>query len=937
MFSLLRGRVLVGSKSMYGSCRCFPFGWHGTLRNCKVNLGMATSISDDREFLDKDELIPASSVDFIHNNTISMSKVKRDPPKGKERHRGQPIELVASIQRRIQQPGGAFKLKLLTADYGIVKCLSHGPPVYDSEVVFVKGNWQHDGNKWIVHVGHEFGGVFTHLHDRETAMNENGIKLLELSSAIQFPSQFFAKYIKNIGPVTSKKLVGYAAKHNMAWHELLDDVNALQRVVGHHRGVSVHAQWTRAKTLRSIFRRVYDAASSAGLDVYDVLLCAQDAYDQHGILAPQRIKYNPYTLVQLDHSVPFSVCEAIHARECKLWSRAHDNVEKHIDHVLSGDIYRIETSPQYFLDGIKQTSILYEPIHGSNTEANNANLDGVYENLQQYTTPSILDTINNTLNSDNGIVSDGVLRGITSSYLCKLEGILLHKLRASESGGGAFLHYDYLFRNLKDNLKLTEDEFQRFLCASPHVYYDTKDNTVARTRIIQLTADVGNALMRKKENPKESRLFGKQLKPLKSSLLTQSQLDAINNVLDREVAVLTGKPGSGKTTVIASLVKHLENEGVSVSLVAPTGRAAMRMNSLLSNKSATTIHRMARIGLFQDLLPTPLHATGVESDVVIVDEASMVSVELASSLFKAIGNSRVYFVGDPNQLPPIAAHSVFDIAKDCDIFTQHLTEVHRQNARSHILDVADQVLDGNSSINASRVVTDDKDFFFVPASNEELPFAVLELVTETIPRVFGVDPFKDIQILTPFRKCGVASVHQLNTLLQEAMVTMHGMELKCDAELKMRPFYPFDKVIQTRNNRYLDVYNGEMGIIQGVFNKPSHAYDVKFDRTLRANQSHVVAFSALQANKQLELAYAMSIHKSQGSEFPIVVIPFSMSGANFWNRNLLYTAITRAKRCVVCVGQEAAWHYAVHNMKTTATSSTADKAHNYKLRHNQLL
>ena len=384
--------------------------------------------------------------------------------------------------------------------------------------------------------------------------------------------------------------------------------------------------------------------------------------------------------------------------------------------------------------------------------------------------------------------------------------------------------------------------------------------------------------------------------------LSASQREAVDTVLKGKVTVLTGGPGVGKTTIVNSILKLVEHRGTRVLLCAPTGRAAKRLSES-THAEARTIHRLLefdpRHGGFRKDEADPL-----DLDLLIVDEMSMVDILLMNQLLKAVpSHAAVLLVGDVDQLPSVGPGSVLqDVIDSGRVPTVRLTEIFRQAASSSIVVNAHR-------INAGQAVeTPDgaglQDFYFIPAeSPEDIYDKLFQVVTERIPRRFGMNPIRDIQVLTPMNR-GSLGTHSLNVELQK--------RLNAGAEPQVSRFgwtyAPRDKIIQTVNDYDKDVFNGDIGQVSRVDPDEGQIHVTFDDRTV------LYEFGELD---EISLAYATSVHKSQGSEYPAVVIPLAMQHYLLLQRNLLYTAVTRGKRLVVIIGQPRALTMAVRNVRST--------------------
>ncbi|MCM1500618.1 MAG: ATP-dependent RecD-like DNA helicase, partial [Clostridium sp.] len=388
------------------------------------------------------------------------------------------------------------------------------------------------------------------------------------------------------------------------------------------------------------------------------------------------------------------------------------------------------------------------------------------------------------------------------------------------------------------------------------------------------------------------------------------QRDAIRQSATAKVMVLTGGPGTGKTTTTHGIISAYKAYGLRILLVAPTGRAAKRMTEA-TGLEAKTIHRLLECKPpegYQKNEENPL-----EGDVLIVDECSMIDVVLMNSLLKAIPqNMRLIMVGDIDQLPSVGAGNVLrDIIASGSFPVIRLTRIFRQAQTSRIIMNAHRINEGKMpDISNGR----DADFFFMENEDAEAVVSqIVELVKTKLPRFYHVDS-KQIQVLTPMQR-GVVGATNLNLALQEALnpteheIFMRGRgAVMMPKEILRRSGYAFraeDKVMQIKNNYDKEVFNGDIGMIESV--------DAE-NRTLTVNFDHRLVEYDVTELDELVHAYATTIHKSQGSEYPIVVMPVLMNHYVMLQRNLIYTGITRAKKILVLVGTKKALSYAVRNV-----------------------
>jgi exodeoxyribonuclease V alpha subunit len=382
--------------------------------------------------------------------------------------------------------------------------------------------------------------------------------------------------------------------------------------------------------------------------------------------------------------------------------------------------------------------------------------------------------------------------------------------------------------------------------------------------------------------------------------LSEEQAGVLAAIIHRKVAILTGGPGTGKTTLVRAITVLSEALGREVVLAAPTGRAARRLGGL-TQRNAYTIHRLLGWNPVEGLLERD-RDNPIEADVIIVDEASMVDLMLMHYLVEAIPMaSSLILVGDIHQLPPVGPGNVLEeMMRSGVVETFSLTEVFRQAMESPIIVNAHRVRNGEIPLLPRADGADElSEFYFVEArSPDHAVDTVVELCTRLIPRHFKLDPKADIQVLTPMHK-GTAGTINLNKVLQ-ATLNPHPEGEDAGAAR----FHPGDKVIHLKNNYRKDVYNGDIGLVDSV-DPAAGRLHVDYDGRLVE-----YLFEELH---ELSLAYAITVHKSQGSEYPCAVVLLMTQHYPMLQRNLLYSAMTRGKELVVIVGMQRALATALKN------------------------
>ncbi|MCR5563492.1 MAG: AAA family ATPase, partial [Desulfovibrio sp.] len=380
--------------------------------------------------------------------------------------------------------------------------------------------------------------------------------------------------------------------------------------------------------------------------------------------------------------------------------------------------------------------------------------------------------------------------------------------------------------------------------------------------------------------------------------LAERQKEAVAAALTSKAMVITGGPGTGKTTILKAILSIYGAITRKILLAAPTGRAAKRMSEA-TGREAKTIHRMlvydVRRGAFKKNEDDPL-----DCDLLVLDEASMVDILLFHHLLKAVPKgAKLILVGDTDQLPSVGAGRVLqDVIESGSVPVVRLNEIFRQAKQSAIIANAHRIIQGQSLCLDNAV---GEDMFFIEKDiPEEMLDTIIGLVKTRLPRKFGLDPFMDIQVLAPMNR-GTVGTAKLNDALQAAL-NSNGLQV-CRGS---RVFRVGDKVMQIRNDYDREVFNGDIGVITGI-DAENQEVTVNIDGAGVAYD-----FSDLD---ELVLAYAVSIHKSQGAEYPAVVIPLSTQHYVMLQRNLLYTGVTRGKRLVVLVGTRKALNIAIKNNK----------------------
>jgi len=380
--------------------------------------------------------------------------------------------------------------------------------------------------------------------------------------------------------------------------------------------------------------------------------------------------------------------------------------------------------------------------------------------------------------------------------------------------------------------------------------------------------------------------------------LADKQKEAIKKAINNRIFILTGGPGTGKTTIIKGIILLFKKMGLKISLAAPTGRAAKKLEETCG-MPGKTIHRLLkyspRISGFEKNESNPL-----QEDVVIVDESSMMDIFIFQNLLKGLSlDSRLILVGDVDQLPSVGPGNVLkDLILSKRIKVTHLKEIFRQESMNSIVLNAHRINSGDKIYIDNK---NDQNFFFIHKEDtEKIVELIKSLCKRRLPKKYKCDPLKDIQVITPMHK-GDSGAQNLNNILQEVL-NDNSVGIKRGTKY----FKIGDKILQTRNNYDKDVYNGDIGIIENI-NIEESFITINFDGRL-------INYD-LKDLEEITLAYAITVHKSQGSEYEYVILPFTTQHYMMLQRNLLYTAVTRAKKIIIIIGTYKALNIAIKNNK----------------------
>ncbi len=503
-----------------------------------------------------------------------------------------------------------------------------------------------------------------------------------------------------------------------------------------------------------------------------------------------------------------------------------------------------------------------------------------------------------------------LLQAVADGHIYLPEEEVIQRTKALlELDLGDISHY---LMDLSIEKKVVVKEIEGETCVYPAQYYYMELNTAKMLQDLNLKYDISDVVI-------ENRL--RQIEKHSDLQLDDMQRQAVITAVRSGVFVLTGGPGTGKTTTINALIQFFESEDMSIFLAAPTGRAAKRMTEA-TGYEARTIHRMLELAYVPENEDSHMHygrneENPLEADVIIIDEMSMVDLPLMNALLRAVVvGTQVIFVGDKDQLPSVGPGSVLKDMIQSECFpVVTLNKIFRQAEQSDIVVNAHKINRGEALVldNQSR------DFFFLKRQDANVVISVLlTLIQKKLPKYVNADMF-DIQVLTPMRK-GLLGVERLNSILQQYLNPQDSK--KAEKEYGDKIFRVGDKVMQIKNDYQLEweiatqyglvvdrgvgVFNGDIGRIIEI-NNYTEMIEVEYEEKKRVKYP-------FQSLDELELAYAVTIHKSQGSEYPAVLIPLLQGPRQLYHRNLIYTAVTRARKCVTIVGDDVTFQEMIRNV-----------------------
>lgn len=509
----------------------------------------------------------------------------------------------------------------------------------------------------------------------------------------------------------------------------------------------------------------------------------------------------------------------------------------------------------------------------------------------------------------------------------RMNAAVLHVLRRNLLSGHTCLPRDKLCAKVCELLDLGEEDVQPAITQAIEeklivsTYLGGEREFLYQPHLYQAERYIAGRLLLMAQIPGEEKATDEEIRALEGRegiCFAQLQREGIRSALSHQISILTGGPGTGKTTTLNAIISLFEARGHKVALAAPTGRAAKRMSDM-THREAKTIHRLLEVDTTDEERRRFKHheQNTLTCDVLILDEVSMVDVPLMESLLRAMRlRCRLVLVGDADQLPSVSAGNVLrDLIRSGEVHTTRLTEIFRQAQKSRIVLSAHDIVAGR--VPKLDVREQDGDFFFLPRAGDAQSLETVgELYVSRLPRAYGLSPLWDIQVIAPTR-VGALGTAAINTRLQQlvnpaspdrAQVTFMGVTLR-----------EGDKVMQIKNNYDIEFERDDGSRSTGVFNGDIGAIEAidRASRTLFIRYEDRVAEYDFDMLDQIELAYAVTVHKSQGSEFEAVIIPLMSYPSRMYFRNLFYTAVTRARRLLILVGSSGAVRYMVQNDRRT--------------------
>jgi exodeoxyribonuclease V alpha subunit len=496
--------------------------------------------------------------------------------------------------------------------------------------------------------------------------------------------------------------------------------------------------------------------------------------------------------------------------------------------------------------------------------------------------------------------------GIENDSVFRIKSGIIYMIGQLQEAGNCYFPHEPLIEQAKEFLDVEINDIKKtleILIKEKNIIIT--DDKVYLTDTYNDEKFVADELIKIKKEPLNSPLDFlnmedkiNEISKLSKIMIDEDQLEAVTCAISEKILVITGSPGTGKSTILNYILKIFEMKNIVVKLAAPTGRAAKRLSET-TGKEAKTIHRLLE---YNPKLNTfsKNKLNKLSCDLLIIDEASMLDIKLIRNLIEAIDyKTRIIFVGDVDQLPSVGPGNVLNDMINSKIFkVVRLNKIYRQFGRSKIIYNAHRIRDGlYPSLSFNTGEDKINDFYFIEKTEQEdVVNSILNMLYYNLPNKFGFDPLKDVQVLVPVNK-GIVGVENLNSRIQNKFNSSTKKITRGNFEFRQN-----DKVIQQKNNYEKDVFNGDIGFIRDI-DFELQEFKVDFN-------DKIVTYNFYDTD-EISLSYAISIHKSQGSEFKCVIIPLLTSHYMLLQRNLLYTAITRAKELAVIIGSKKAIGMAV--------------------------
>lgn len=649
--------------------------------------------------------------------------------------------------------------------------------------------------------------------------------------------------IEGIGKVLASKIVKrFGADTLRILDENISRLNEISRL-GKKKIEQIRRSWDEQRDLRDamIFLQLHGVSPAIALKIFKL----------YGKETVSFIKFNPYILINDISGIGFPTADKI---ACSLGIQADSDI-------------RLEAGIIYMLTSLSDDGHVYYPYEdfvrycSRQLNAGHFDIESAIYSLQQKGRIIVSD-----IEQENETAGESRYTDYTGyEYFPPFEEQKNGKTAAEFSGKGVFLS----------------------------ALYYAEENIASRIREIMRTR--GNLPIEGRERMIE------EVKKAASIVFAQEQINAVRASLNNKILIITGGPGTGKTTILNAILTIYNSYEMKVLLAAPTGRAAKKMTEA-TGYEAKTIHRLLEYSPVERIFNID-EDNPLKADLVVIDEASMVDTYLFHSLLRAIpSGAALILVGDVDQLPSIGPGNILrDLIDSGEVPTIRLNEIYRQSAESHIIVNAHLINKGElPELNHADNSKTDFLFYRIPEPLKAKE-SILRLCTDILPERLGYDPFSQIQVITPMHK-GLTGTINLNSELQSVL---NNSEIEIN--FMGRVLKQGDKVMQTRNNYQKDVFNGDIGKVEYILQKEKEV-TVNFDgRMIKYEYPEL---------EELSLAYAISVHKSQGSEYPVVIIPLMGEHYRMLQRNLLYTAITRGKEMVILLSTEKTVETAINNNRS---------------------